>query len=148
MKTVKVNDRLSIGSQPNLSDFNVLRDFGYLSVISNRPDGEEPGQLTAEEASLGAEAAGLGYGFQPVTLNAITEGDVRKFQQHVAKLEGPVFAHCRSGTRSLTLWILGEVLDGRMAPSEIIPFGRQFGVDLNVAAQWAANHANANGEKL
>ena len=85
--------------------------------------------------------------YQPVTLNAISKDDVRKFQQHVAELKGPVFAHCRSGTRSLTLWALGEVLDGRLQPSEIIPFGQRFGIDLAAAAQWATSNKNTNGGK-
>ena len=147
MKTVKVNDRLSIGPQPNLSDFRALRTLGFVSVINNRPDGEKPSQPTADEASLEAEAAGLAYVRQPVTLGAITEGKVRKFQRQIAQLEGPIFAHCRSGTRSLTLWALGEVLDGDLQPSEIIPIGKQFGIDLKAAAEWAANNMHASADK-
>ena len=54
--------------------------------------------------------------------------------------------HCKSGTRSLTLWTLGEVLDGRMQASEILPFGERQGVDLKVAAKWAADHSAASGD--
>ncbi len=147
MKTIKVNDRLSIGSQPNLSDFKELHSLGFAAVINNRPDGEEPTQPTADEASLEAEAAGLAYVRQPVTLGAITEGDVRKFRQQLDRLKGPVFAHCKSGTRALTLWTLGEVLDGRLQASEIIPFGKQFGIDLKAAAEWAANNTRTDSEK-
>jgi len=147
LKIIKVNDRLSIGHQPNLSDFSELRSRGNVSVINNRPDREEPNQPKADEASRSAKAAGLSYVHQPVTLGAITVGDVRHFQRAVMELARPVFAHCRSGTRSLTLWALGEVLDGRLQPSEIIPFGKQFGIDLKAAAEWAANHARADGGK-
>ena len=147
MKAIKVNDRLSIGPQPNLSDFNDLRDQGFAAVVNNRPDGEEPSQPTSDEASLKAEAVGLIYARQPVTLGGITENDVRKFQQEIAALEGPIFAHCKSGTRSLTLWTLGEVLDGRLPPSQIIPFGKQLGVDLKAAEEWAAKNINASARK-
>ncbi len=147
MKIVKVNDRISIGPQPSMSDFNELRSLGFASVINNRPDGEEPGQSTGEEAAAKSEAAGLGYTRQPVTLGAITEADVRGFQQHLARLNGPVFAHCKSGTRSLSLWALGEFLDCRLPSSEIIPLGEQFGVDLKVAAEWAKKSAQTKGEK-
>ena len=147
MKTIRVNDRLSIGPQSNLSDFSELRSLGNVSVINNRADGEESNQPTAEEASLKAKAVGLSYVHQPVNLGTITVGDVRQFQKTVMELAGPVFAHCKSGTRSLTLWALGEVLDGRLQPSEIIPFGKQFGIDLKAAAEWAANHTRADGGK-
>ena len=147
MRVIKVNDRLSIGPQPNLSDFKELQSLGFVAVINNRPDGEEPAQPMADDASFEAEAAGLIYLRQPVTLGAITEGDVRKFQQEIAGLEGPVFAHGKSGTRSLTLWTLGEVLDGRLLAPEIIPFGTQFGIDLKAAAEWAARNTHADGGK-
>lgn len=143
MKIIKVTDRLSVGPQPNMSDFNSLKSLGFGSVINNRPDGEEPSQPTADEAAFEAEAAGLRYARQPIVLNAITEGDIRQFQKNAAQLQGPVFAHCKSGTRSLTLWTLGEVLDGRMRASEILPFGERHGVDLKVAAKWAADHPTA-----
>jgi uncharacterized protein (TIGR01244 family) len=143
LKPIQVNDRLSIGAQPNLSEFRWLRANGFAAVVNHRPDGEESSQPTADEASREAESANLSYVRQPVTLGAITEDDVRRFQRHVATLEGPVFAHCRSGTRSLTLWALGEFLDGRLQPSEIIPFGRQFGIDLQAAAAWAAKYMDA-----
>ena len=101
MKAIRVSDRLSIGDQITLSDISKSLVSGFASVINNRPDGEEPSQLTAHEASLEAEFVGLAYSYQPETLNVISKDDVRKFQQHVAELEGPVLAHCRSGTRSL-----------------------------------------------
>ena len=146
LKIIKVNDRLAVGPQPNLGDFNELKSLGFGSVINNRPDGEEPSQHTADDASLKAEEAGLRYARQPIVLNAISEGDIRQFQKKIAQLDGPVFAHCKSGTRSLTLWTLGEVLDGRMQASEILPFGERHGVDLKVAAKWAADHSAASGD--
>lgn len=108
LKAIKVNDRLSIGAQPNPSDFRELRSLGFATVINNRPDGEEPTQQTANEASLEAEAAGLAYVRQPVTLGAITESEVRNFQHHIVRLNGPIFAHCKSGTRSLSLCRYGH----------------------------------------
>src|SRR5271163_1601923 len=102
VKTMKVNDRLSVGHQPTLNNFKELRSLGFDSVVNNRPDGEEPGQPTGDVAMIEAGASGLAYARQPVTLGAITEVEVRKFQHHIARLNGPVFAHCKSGTRSLS----------------------------------------------
>jgi uncharacterized protein (TIGR01244 family) len=142
LKIIKVNDRLSIGTQPSAADLKDLRAQGFASVINNRREGEDAAQPTAADSVAEASAAGLGYARQPVALSAITADDVRAFQNNVAKLEGPVFAHCKSGTRSLTLYTLGEVLDGRLQPTEIVPFGQKLGVDLTAAAQWAAAHAS------
>lgn len=142
VKIIKVNDRLSVGPQPNMSDFSELKSLGFSSVINNRPDGEEPSQPAADEAAREAGAVGLGYARQPIVLGAITEADIRQFQKNLAQLDAPVFAHCKSGTRSLTLWTLGEVLDGHMQASEILPFGERHGLDLKVAAKWAADHSS------
>ena len=117
MKAIKANDRLSIGHQPKMSYFRELQSLGLVAVINNRPDGKEPAQPTADDASFEAEAAGLICVRQPVTLGAITEG-VRKFQQEIARLEGPVFTHCKSGTRS-----------------------------QKAAAEWAATNLRTDGEK-
>ena len=147
MKIIKVNDILSVGPQPDLSDFNGLKAGGFGSVINNRPDGEEPTQPAAAEASGAAEAAGLRYARQPIVLGAVTEADIRQFQKNLAQLDQPVFAHCKTGTRSLTLWTLGAVLDGRMEATEILPFGERHGLDLKVAAKWASDHASSDGAK-
>jgi uncharacterized protein (TIGR01244 family) len=144
LKIIKVSDRLSIGAQPTAEDLRELQAKGFASVINNRREGEDDAQPTAAESSAQASAAGLGYVRQPVALSAITEKDVRAFQNNLTQLEGPVFAHCKSGTRSMTLFTLGEVLDGRLQSSEILPFGQKHGFDLTAAAQWAAAHANAD----
>ena len=83
------------------------------SSINNRPNGEEAHQPGSAAEKSAAEDAGLGYSFIPVAGPHITEADVRAFQEAVAAAPGPVFAHCRSGTRSSTLYAIGEVLDGR-----------------------------------
>ncbi|MEO6947847.1 MAG: TIGR01244 family sulfur transferase [Nitrobacter sp.] len=148
MKIIKVNDRVSVAPQPDMSDFNNLKAAGFGSVINNRPDGEEPTQPAADKCARGAKTAGLRYVRQPIKLGAITEADIRQFQKELARLDGPVFAHCKSGTRSLTLWTLEEVLAGRMQASEILPFGERHGVDLKVAAKvaakWAADRSGAS----
>lgn len=83
-------------SAPDLSDFNGLKAGGFGSVINNRPDGEEPTQPAAAEASGAAEAAGLRYARQPIVLGAVTEADIRQFQKNLAQLDQPVFAHCKT----------------------------------------------------
>ncbi len=147
LKMVKVNDRLSVGPQPNVSEFSDLKALGFSAVINNRPDGEEPTQPAADKCAREAETAGLRYTRQPIVLRAITEADVRQFQKNLAQLDQPVFAHCKTGTRSLTLWTLGEVLGGRMQQTEILTIGERHGLDLKVAAKWAADHASSDAAK-
>ncbi|MBB3612815.1 bifunctional sulfur transferase/dioxygenase Blh [Rhizobium sp. BK602] len=138
MTFIKITDSLAISAQPELTAFGALAKQGFAHIVNARPDGEEPGQPgNAAEASA-AQAASLGYSFVPVTGPAITEADVEAFRKALSDAHGPVLAHCKSGTRALTLYALGEVLDGRMKREDVESFGRNFGFDLSGAARWLA----------
>ena len=141
MNVVKINDRLAVAGQPDLATLRELAGQGYASVINNRPDGEEAGQPghAAEKAAVGE--AGLGWHFIPVTGPTIGEADILAFRQAVEASDGPVLAHCKSGTRSLTLYVLGEVLEGRMKRDEVEAFGRERGFDLSGAVRWLDREA-------
>ncbi|KVK41025.1 beta-lactamase [Agrobacterium sp. LY4] len=61
----------------------------------------------------------------------------------MAEAEGPVFAHCKGGTRALTLHVLGEALDGRIERDDIEAFGKAHGFDLSGATRWLERRAAA-----
>ena len=46
---------------------------------------------------------------------------------------GPVLAYCRSGTRSITTWSLGQALSGARSRGELVGLGRAAGYDLSGA---------------
>jgi uncharacterized protein (TIGR01244 family) len=119
-------------------DFSDLAAAGFKGVISNRPAEEQPGQPSPAAEQQAAQAGGLAFHFIPVTAATITEADVRSFQKAVTEIPGPVFAHCRSGIRSASLHVIGEVLDGRLATEDVPELSRRWGVDLSVAAKWLA----------
>jgi uncharacterized protein (TIGR01244 family) len=142
MQPVRVTDKLSVAAQPAIGDFPGIARAGYVRVVNNRPDGEEAGQPGAAAEADAAARAGLDYLDLPVTGATITKEDVRRFQEALEGADGPVLAHCRTGTRSLTLWVLGEVMDGRMAPDQVRGFGQAHGIDLGGAAAWLERHAH------
>ena len=149
MSAVKINERLTVAGQPEIADFPSLSAQGYKSIINARPDDEDVGQPGNMREKSAAGTAGLTYSFIPVTGPTMTEADIRAFQQAMAAADGPVFAHCKGGTRALTLYVLGEALDARMQQSEIEAFGRTHGFDLSGAVRWlerrslAAPHVKA-----
>ena len=149
MSAVKINERLTVAGQPEIADFPSLSAQGYKSIINARPDDEDVGQPGNMREKSAAGTAGLTYNFIPVTGPTMTEADIRAFQQAMAAADGPVFAHCKGGTRALTLYVLGEALDARMQQSEIEAFGRTHGFDLSGAVRWlerrslAAPHVKA-----
>lgn len=137
---IPVNDSLSVAGQVRLDEFAGFAKDGFTTVINNRPENEEPGQPSSAEEAAAAAAAGLAYIHVPVTMASITEGDVRAVQAAMQNAGGPVLAHCRSGTRSLILYTIGEVLDGCMAIEELPQFGAERGIDLRAAQAWLMNH--------
>lgn len=105
MPVTSVSEKLSVSSQPSVEDIRSLRANGFKTLINNRPDGEEPGQPGTEAEAQEAKHCNLSYAFIPVTGATITEADVRAFQRAIDESEGPVFAHCKTGTRSLNLYV-------------------------------------------
>src|SRR6516162_7274380 len=136
MRSVRLTEKLTVAGQPAITTFPSIAEDGFGLVINNRPDGEEKTQPGSAAEERAARDAGLGYVHIPVTGPSISEENIRRFQAAIASADGPVLAHCRSGTRCLALYALGEVLDGRMQPGEVLAFGAQYGFELTVADVW------------
>ena len=141
MSVIKISEKLSVSPQPSVGDIGCLRDLGFRTLVNNRPDDGDAAQPGNSAERDKAERCGMAYAYIPVTLGTITEADVRAFQRAVLNSEGPVFAHCKSGTRSLSLYLIGEVLDGRMGAEDVVEFGRARGFDTGAAAAWLKQHA-------
>jgi uncharacterized protein (TIGR01244 family) len=137
----KVTDKLYVAPQLSAEDIRAARTNGVAGIINNRPDGEEAGQPASSENRQVAEAEGLGYTYIPVVPGRIDRDQVERFKRALEQTDGPVLAHCKTGTRSATLHAIGEVLDGRMDKSEILPLGQRLGLDLSGAVKWL----DANG---
>ena len=74
-----------------------------------------------------AEAAGIG----PVAVAAGDSEIVDAVRAALANAKGPVLAFCRSGTRSIVTWSLGEAMAGARARGELVSLGRDAGYDLS-----------------
>ncbi len=146
MNTVNIHAMLSVGPQPGRQDVFTLSKQGFQWLINLRPDGEEAVQLGNVAEQAATDDAGLAYTFIPVTMATITEADIRAFQAALADASGPVFAHCKTGTRAMTLYVLGEVLDSRMAKGDVEAFGQMHGYDLSGAVKWLEQNVTRRPE--
>ncbi|UMY15960.1 TIGR01244 family sulfur transferase [Methylobacterium organophilum] len=131
-----IDEKLSVGGQPSLAEIAALGGEGVTLLINNRPDGETPGQPGGAAERAAAEGAGLAYLDLPVTRETITRAAIERFHAAVTGAPGPVFAHCAGGTRSLTLWVLGEVLAGKLRREDIPAYAARHGYDLSGALRW------------
>ena len=126
----RVTDDFSTAPQISLADVDEAARLGFKTLISNRPDGEEPDQPTAEQFAAAAKAAGLAFHHIPVR-GGPTPAQVEETQAVLRDADTPVLAFCRSGTRSIVTWSLGQATSGARDRGELIDLGRAAGYDLS-----------------
>lgn len=120
---------VSAAGKLDRADIEALAEAGVRTIVNNRPDGEDPGQLPADEARRLAESRGIAYHHIPVTAATLTSGDVDAMAAVLAQAEGPVVLHCRSGTRSTLLWALVRLREGE-DPSGLVAEAARHGIDI------------------
>jgi uncharacterized protein (TIGR01244 family) len=111
------------------SDLEALARDGVRTIVNNRPDGEDAGQLDAAAARNVAAALGLAYHHIPVTAQTLSRADVDGFARVLREAPTPIVAHCRSGTRSALLWALVRLRDGS-DPQALIAAAARHGLDI------------------
>lgn len=128
--------QLSVAGRLDRADIDALARAGVRTIINNRPDGEDPGQLPAAEARRVAEAHGITYHHIPITAATLSRADVDAFAAAM-QAPAPVIAHCRSGTRSALLWALTRLREGANSLSLVAEAARH-GIDIAVLPAVAA----------
>ena len=124
-----VTPTFAVAPQIGLADMATAAAEGFVRVIGNRPDGEDPGQPANAEMEAAARAAGLDYLWIPVT-GAPTPEQADAMVSAVGD-GGKTLAFCRSGTRSITAWALGQARAGTMSAAELVRLGDGAGYDLS-----------------
>lgn len=124
-----INDRFSACAQIAASDIPDLVEAGYVAIINNRPDGEAPEQPLNSEIESAAKQAGLPYYFLPVGRDGLSPELLAQTEKILADADGPVFAFCRTGTRSTTAWALSQ--SGKCSCDEIIESAARGGYDVS-----------------
>ena len=124
----RVTDQLSVSPQLQVNDVDAAAEQGFKTIINNRPDGEDPTQPSGHEIEAAAANAGLAYYHIPVR-GGPTPEQVETTQKVFETAPGPVLAFCRSGTRSITAWALGEAARGRDR-GELVRLAAAAGYDL------------------
>lgn len=126
----RVTDDFTTAPQISVADVAEAARQGFRTIINNRPDGEQPDQPSSAEIEAAAKAAGLAYHHVPV-VGGPTPEQVEAVKQIIAEAETPVLAFCRSGTRSIVTWSIGQAMSGVLPRGELVSLGRQAGYDLS-----------------
>jgi sulfide:quinone oxidoreductase len=132
MQSVRLDDGLFVSPQVQVADLPALHQLGIRSLICNRPDGEEPGQPTADELAAAASSLNMEFAHIPVRTNGLDDDSIAAFGKALTTLPGPILAYCRTGNRSTSLWALS--LAGKRSPNEIIASAKNTGFDVSKLA--------------
>jgi uncharacterized protein (TIGR01244 family) len=134
----RINDRITVAGQIQPEDVAALKAAGFTTIINNRPEGESPDQPTGADIEAAARAEGIDYHAIPLGREGVNTEMVEQTRQVLEASQGPVFAFCRSGTRSTTLWALSQA--GERDADEIISEAAQAGYDMrHLAAHLGRN---------
>lgn len=126
----RIDDRISVAPQITPWDVSDIARAGFVAIVNNRPDDEEPGQPEGAEIRAAAEAVGLAYTAIPVTQAGFSHPQIEAMAAALDAAGGPVLAYCRSGTRSCNLWALASAKAGGK-PDELVGKGAGAGYDLS-----------------
>ena len=131
MKATVVEQDFAVAPQVTAADIADLAKEGVKTLINNRPDGEEPVQLSSADARAQAEKLGLQYIYLPVRTDTITAADIDAFARALTSSPKPVLAHCRSGTRCYLLWAATQAEQGKDV-NQLVMRAAGDGYDLRV----------------
>lgn len=124
----KLTDTYSVSPQILPEDAAAIREAGFVMVLCNRPDEENPAPLQAEAMRQAVEAEGLRFAVLPLTHQTMNAENILKQQELVAGAEGPVLAYCASGTRCTVIWALGNAKT--LGPDAVIETAHEAGYDI------------------
>jgi uncharacterized protein (TIGR01244 family) len=125
----RVTESFSVAPQIEVEDVARARAEGFVLLINNRPDDEVPGQAASAEIAAAAEAAGMAYVWIPF-VGPPSRQAAEMMHEAIVEASGPVLAFCRSGTRCINVWALGQALSGDKTPEELVKLGFAAGYDL------------------
>ena len=134
---------IAVAGAMSPDDFAEAARLGFKTIINNRPDGEEAGQLTAREEVSLARQAGVDYLHVPAAKHEVLDDHVLEpFADALATARLPILLHCRSGLRSTIMWTAVAVEDG-MALDEALAAAKAAGYDLEVVREEIADRSKA-----
>lgn len=133
MQINRLTPDLAAGPQIRPSDVDTIAALGFRSIIGNRPDGESPDQPPFASLEQAAKSRHLETRYIPVIANQIGDLDTQKFSEALRELPKPIFAFCRTGTRSTLLWALAN--SESLTPDERIRMAAAHGYDISAFRQ-------------
>lgn len=129
MQINRLTPDVAVGPQLTGDGVDTVAALGFRSIIGNRPDGEEPDQPAFAALEAAARHHGLETRHIPVVASRIGADDVEQFREALRDLPKPIYAFCRTGTRSTLLWALANT--DTLTADERIRMAAAHGYDIS-----------------
>jgi len=130
----QLSENLYVTGQISPADFPALAAAGVKTIINNRPDNEEAGQLNSSEAKRLANEHGITYHYLPMSSGQpLPPTLVDDFKNILDNTDDLLLAHCRSGMRSALIWALGQIPSGELNVDQAIEAAKAAGIPLDNA---------------
>jgi sulfide:quinone oxidoreductase len=146
MELKTVDKTFAVSPQISPADVAEIAEAGYKTIICNRPDGEGNDQPLFHEIEEAARQAGVQVHYLPVVSGQVSDEDAESFGETFETAPKPVFAYCRSGTRSVTLWSLSRA--GKMPLADILAAAKNAGYDMSGVVRRIANQGRTPGDAV
>ena len=108
MNILQIDNNLTISEQITEQDVEKLAELGIKTLICNRPDGEEPNQISCDTIKKAAEKNGIRFVHIPVPGREIPMQSLNQFIDCIDGTDEKVHAYCRTGTRCSIFWGLSQ----------------------------------------
>ena len=109
----QISSVFSVSGQLSLDDLRDAAAQGFKTIICNRPDDEEAGQMASKILQEQSEALGMKFVYIPVSSSGVTASDGVKMRAALDTLPAPILAYCRSGARSGKVFELAQQAVGK-----------------------------------
>lgn len=125
----QLTPRFFASPQIDPADVPAIAQAGVTLILCNRPDEEVPPSHQHGAIKAAAEAAGIGFAFQPLTHQTMTPDVIANNRDISVAKDETVLAYCASGTRSTIAWALGQA--GEQPADTLIDAAREAGYDIS-----------------
>lgn len=105
MTITRITENYAVAAQIFADDVAAIAAEGFVAIICNRPDDEEPGQPSAAEIAAACDAAGLAFHHIPISGMPVAIEVIEEQRLLITNSDGPVLGYCRSGQRSQFIWV-------------------------------------------
>lgn len=126
-QSMKINDDVTVGGQPDDGQLAELSRGGFKAVVNLRTAGEQDQPLSPEAEGERVRALGMEYAHLPVSTKDMRPEQVDEFRQKLASLPKPVFAHCHRGKRAGAFVMMGVAVEQGMSGDETLQQAEKMG---------------------